>query len=82
MHYQRIRDLREDNDLTQRELANKLGVKRSTYAMWELGDTNFPIEKLAIQAQINKTKIQYLIALSNHKRPNTKQKQIHKNFDK
>ena len=44
MHYQRIRDLREANDLTQRELANKLGVKRSTYAMWELGDTNFPIE--------------------------------------
>ena len=53
MHYQRIRDLREDNDLTQRELATKLGVKRSTYAMWELGDTNFPIEKLAIVAEIS-----------------------------
>lgn len=80
MHYQRIRDLREDNDLTQRELANKLGVKRSTYAMWELGDTNFPIEKLAIVAEIYKTNIEYLLGLSYDKSPMTYEKDIDYNF--
>ena len=80
MHYQRIRDLREDNDLTQRELATKLGVKRSTYAMWELGDTNFPIEKLAIVAEIYKTNIEYLLGLSYDKSPMTYEKDIDYNF--
>ena len=80
MHYQRIRDLREDNDLTQRELANKLGVKRSTYDMWELGDTNFPIEKLAIVAEIYKTNIEYLLGLSYDKSPMTYEKDIDYNF--
>ena len=80
MHYQRIRDLREDNDLTQNEVATKLGVKRSTYAMWELGDTNFPIEKLALVAEIYKTNIEYLLGLSYDKSPMTYEKDIDYNF--
>ena len=51
-----------------------MGVKRSTYAMWELGDTNFPIEKLAIVAEIYKTNIEYLLGLSYDKSPMTYEK--------
>lgn len=67
MRYQRIRDLREDNDLTQSEIAKKLGIKRSTYAMWELGDTNFPIEKLILVAKIYRTNVEYLLSLNYNK---------------
>ena len=46
MIYKRIKDIREDNDLTQNDIANKLNVNRSTYANWENGDKLIPLEKL------------------------------------
>lgn len=60
MKLQRIRDLREDHDLTQFKMAELLGVKRTTYAMWELGDVDFPIEKIIFLAEYFKTNVQYL----------------------
>lgn len=67
MKLQRIRDLREDHDLTQFKMAELLGVKRTTYAMWELGDVDFPIEKIIFLAEYFKTNIQYLVGLTNDK---------------
>ena len=46
MIYKRIKDIREDNDLTKNDIANKLNVNRSTYANWENGDKLIPLEKL------------------------------------
>ena len=46
MMYKRIKDVREDNDYTQNDIANKLNVNRSTYANWENGDKLIPLEKL------------------------------------
>lgn len=46
MTYKRIKDVREDNDYTQNELADKLGVNRSTYANWENGDKLIPLDIL------------------------------------
>lgn len=67
MRYSKIKDLREDNDLRQREVAKLLKVRRSTYTMWELGDVNFPVEKLIVLANILHTNIEYLLNLCTDK---------------
>ncbi len=64
MKLERIRNLREDHDLTQEEMAAILGVKRSTYAMWELGDIYFPIKILIEIKEKFHTNIDYLLGLS------------------
>ena len=63
----KIRDVREDQDMTQKELAKKLNVKRSTYTMWELGDVNFPIEKIVEIAKLFHTNVDYLLDLTTNK---------------
>ena len=68
MQFGKIRDLREDHDLKQCDVAKFLGVKRTTYAMWELGDVNFPIEKLVKLAKYFHTNIEYMLDLSSDKR--------------
>ncbi len=68
MQFSKIKDLREDHDLTQAKLARLLDVKRSTYTMWELGDVNFPIEKLVSLACIFRTNLEYLLDLSHDRR--------------
>lgn len=44
MIYENIRNLREDSDKTQKELADYLNVKQTTYSKYELGKINIPVE--------------------------------------
>ena len=67
MQYIKIRNLREDNDMTQKDIATLLKVRRSTYTMWELGDVNFPITQIIKLAEIFETNVEYLLGLSNDK---------------
>ena len=67
MKYNKIKDLREDHDLTQSQVAMMRGVNRSTYTMWELGDVNFPIEKLIMLAKIFHTNLEYMLGISQDK---------------
>ena len=67
MQFGKIKDLREDHDLKQHQVAKFLNVKRTTYAMWELGDVNFPIEKLIKLAQLFDTNIEYMLNLTSDK---------------
>ena len=46
MLYKRIRDLREDNDLTQAELAKLLHIKQNTYSQYENGKREIPLDTL------------------------------------
>ena len=80
MYYQNIKNLREDNDLTQKDVAEKLGIKRTTYTMWELGDVNFPIEKLVTIAELYNTNIEYLLDISKNSFPMTYKKDIDYSF--
>lgn len=65
--FKRIRDIREDNDLTQKQMAEILGVKRSAYSLWELGINIIPIRKLVIFADYFDYSLDYILGLSNNK---------------
>lgn len=64
--YERIRQLREDKDLGQKEIAQFLGVHQTTYSDYELGNLNIPVEILIKLAQYHKTSIDYLLSLTNN----------------
>lgn len=56
----RIRDLREDNDLTQNEIAKILMCDQSLYSKYERGDREIPLNLLIILADYYKTSLDYL----------------------
>ena len=66
--FKRLRDIREDHDLTQSEMAEILGVDRSAYSLWELGINIIPIKFLSIFADYFKCSIDYLLGLSDQKK--------------
>ncbi|MBQ2737339.1 MAG: helix-turn-helix transcriptional regulator [Clostridia bacterium] len=65
----RLRDLREDNDLTQQAVANYLHIKQNTYSQYENGQRQIPIEFLIALARLYKTSTDYILGLTNIKEP-------------
>ena len=65
----RIKDLREDNDLTQKEVASYLQVKQNTYSQYENGQRQIPIELLISLAKFYGTSTDYILGLTNNKKP-------------
>jgi len=61
MHFPNIRNLREDQDLTQEYLANILNVKQTTYSKYELGKINIPIEAFIKLADFYNVSIDYIV---------------------
>jgi len=59
--YPRIRDLREDHDWTQTEVARMLNMTQAGYAKYELGQREIPIPILIKLANIYNTSIDYLL---------------------
>lgn len=67
--YQRIRDLREDRDLKQRQLAEYLNCSQQVYSNYELGQRDIPTDILIRLAQFYDVSVDYLLGLtSNPKR--------------
>ena len=66
-YYQRIRDLREDNDKTQNELAEYLNIKQTTCSKYELGKINIPIEMLIKLADFYDVSLDYLTGRDSRK---------------
>ena len=62
--FRRIKDLREDGDLTQQYLANQLQISRSAYSNYESGKREIPIEILWRLADFYGTTIDYLVGRS------------------
>jgi len=67
--YERIRNLRIDNNLTQREVAQILDVKQNTYSQYELGVLKYSIEALIKLAKFYHTSVDYLLELTDNKKP-------------
>lgn len=60
MTFQRIRDLREDHDWKQGEVAEKIGVTQTTYSKYELGKINIPVDMLIKLADLYHVSLDYL----------------------
>lgn len=71
--YRRIRDLREDRDLKQRQLAEQLGCSQKTYSDYETGKTHVPVEILMGLSEIYGTSVDYLVELTDEKKPYPRQ---------
>ena len=67
--YRRIKDLREDNDWTQQNIADMLHISRSAYSAYENGTNAVPIEVLIRLSDIFGTSIDYLLELTNNPSP-------------
>lgn len=68
MIFENIRNLREDNDKTQKELAEYLNIKQTTYSKYELGKINIPIEMLMKLADYYDVSLDYLTGRSTKKK--------------
>ena len=66
---QRVRDLREDADLNQTEIAKLLYIDQRTYSNYEIGKYHFPIEHLIKLAQFHKTSVDYLVGMTDERDP-------------
>ena len=69
MYQNRLRDLREDRDLKQKNLADLLQVHQTTYSDYELGRLNIPISVLHALADFYVVSIDYLLGRTNEKQP-------------
>lgn len=65
--FERIRDLREDNDLKQKDLASYLSVDQSTYSDYENGRINVPVDMLIKIVEYYNVSLDYLVGRSNTK---------------
>lgn len=62
----RIKDLREDNDLTQKEISKILMCDQSLYSKYERGEREIPLNLLIILADYYKTNLDYLVYRTNN----------------
>ena len=67
--YQRIKDLREDADLSQRQVAEELNCSQQAYSNYELGQRDIPSAVLIQLAQFYNTSVDYLLGLTNTQKP-------------
>ena len=69
MYQLRLRDLREDQDLNQTQVADLLQVHQTTYSDYELGRVNVPVSALHTLADFYKVSVDYLLGRTDIKTP-------------
>ncbi|BFG88298.1 DNA-binding helix-turn-helix protein [Enterococcus faecalis TX0309A] len=67
--YYRIRNLREDADLSQEKLARLLHINQATYSRYETGDLEIPVSSLIKLAEFYSTSVDYLVNLTDSMEP-------------
>ncbi len=75
MVYRRLRDLREDRDLLQKDIAEVLQCSQVCYSHYELGKRDIPTEVLVRLAAFYHTSVDYLLGLTDDARPYPRSKQ-------
>ena len=66
--YSRLKDLREDNDLVQKEVAEILRTTQRQYSRWERGDNEIPFHHVITLARYYRCSIDYIAGLTNNKK--------------
>ena len=69
MKYQRLKDLREDKDIYQKEIAKLLNISQQYYSEYENGKRPIPVEYLIRLAKFYNTSIDYIVGLTNEFKP-------------
>ncbi len=69
MYYQRLRDLREDHDLMQKEIAAILGIDQRVYSNYETGKREIPTHLLIALADYYKTSTDYILGRTDNIKP-------------
>lgn len=67
MKFKRLKDLREDNDKLQKDIADLLGISQQYYSEYENGKRTMPIQHLITLAKYYNTSVDYIVGLSNKK---------------
>lgn len=65
----RIKDLREDNDYTQKQIADYLHIKQNTYSQYETQKRDLPISVLIKLARLYNTSTDFILGLTDEKKP-------------
>lgn len=65
----KLRELREDNSMSQAEMAKLLGCSQQTYSRYETHTTEIPLEKLVWLARYYDTSVDYLLGITEHDEP-------------
>lgn len=71
-YYPRLRDLREDRDLSQQQIADYLNMKQSQYSRYERGLRDLPTDVLIRLAKLYNTSTDYILGLTNNSKPHLK----------
>ena len=67
--YPRLRDLREDHDLSQKELAKIIGMSQTGYSKYETGENDIPTSILIALARFYNTSTDYILGLTSERTP-------------
>ncbi len=73
-HFPRLLDCREDADLSQTDVGNILGIDQRIYSNYETGKRKIPVNLLIKLAELYGTSTDYLLGLTNEKRPYPRKK--------
>ncbi len=74
MYYPRLKDLREDNDLVQKQVAGVLGIDQRVYSNYETGKREIPTRFVVELARLYKTSADYILGLTDEIKPYSKAK--------
>lgn len=61
MYFKRLRDMREDHDMTQAQVAEVLGIQQTVYSRYERGFQTIPLEHLIALADLYQVSLDYLV---------------------
>ncbi|MGM9605551.1 MAG: helix-turn-helix domain-containing protein [Faecousia sp.] len=81
-YYSRIRDLREDRDLSQEQIAEYLGMKQPQYSRYERGLRDIPTDILIRLAYFYGTSTDYILGLTNDSSPSFDRHALNKQYGK